>query len=447
MPSKCLPTYISILACLFVNITFCGCKSSGRNAVFATLGKAESIVSTHPDSAYDILCSISPPPWQGEALARFSLLFVRASYATGRELPDSSLLNTALHFYAHSCDSFGKAWSHCLAAQTYIKKGMEKEAMQHLQQAKKAAKATEDILLRKTLEETEKTTSVSLAASLKEQAIVARQEAVEKERLHDFKESAYSWEKYVRLDDSLHKIVCRLEKQTSKHISAYSKNKDVEEIRKREEKIRNIDILLFFSLIATGVGFLVLYSEKCERRKLDIVRSKSDLLNRTILLLQEKNKDLLLRQQLLYKQMEETLRNKRSEITVLKTEQDTLRKNILDTNEIIKKIKALHYQPVSKKIKDRKDLLFSSQDCEQLYEAVNMAYDNWVQRLRKKYAMLTESDVFVCCLLKTGVNNLDIAILTDSSIEALRKRKYRMKRDKFQITDNALALEDFLRNF
>ena len=86
-------------------------------------------------------------------------------------------------------------------------------------------------------------------------------------------------------------------------------------------------------------------------------------------------------------------------------------------------------------------------DMKNLFEAMNFCYDGFEKRLREEYSALTTDDVYVCCLLRMGVSNANIVLLLGSNEEALKKRKYRIKREKIGLGKDGLSLEDFLAKY
>lgn len=63
----------------------------------------------------------------------------------------------------------------------------------------------------------------------------------------------------------------------------------------------------------------------------------------------------------------------------------------------------------------------------EIFDSVNMVYENLTSRLQKDFPTLTESDLQICCLVKLHLNNSVIATLTGISPSSVTKRKQRLK--------------------
>lgn len=53
----------------------------------------------------------------------------------------------------------------------------------------------------------------------------------------------------------------------------------------------------------------------------------------------------------------------------------------------------------------------------------------------------------MCCMLKMKISTHDIAVLLNISEEALRKRKYRLKLEKFNLPQDRESLDKFIENY
>lgn len=63
----------------------------------------------------------------------------------------------------------------------------------------------------------------------------------------------------------------------------------------------------------------------------------------------------------------------------------------------------------------------------EVFEYVNLVYDNLTSRLQKDFSTLTDTDLHICCLIKLHLSNSVIAILTGISPSSVTKRKQRLK--------------------
>lgn len=63
----------------------------------------------------------------------------------------------------------------------------------------------------------------------------------------------------------------------------------------------------------------------------------------------------------------------------------------------------------------------------EIFDYVNMVYENLTCRLQKDFSTLTDTDLQICCLIKLHLSNSVIAILTGISPSSVTKRKQRLK--------------------
>jgi tetratricopeptide (TPR) repeat protein len=83
----------------------------------------------------------------------------------------------------------------------------------------------------------------------------------------------------------------------------------------------------------------------------------------------------------------------------------------------------------------------------ELIQTTNTLFNGFASRLRKEYPALSTEDIGFCCLLKINVSMQDLADIYCISKAGITKRKTRMKKEKFKISDNFLDLDDFLLNY
>ena len=82
-----------------------------------------------------------------------------------------------------------------------------------------------------------------------------------------------------------------------------------------------------------------------------------------------------------------------------------------------------------------------------LIEAMDNCFDGYVRKLHSAYPVLTADDMLLICLLYIGVNNVDISLVLSITDSALKKRKYRIKKEKLNLSSCEQSLEDFLLHF
>lgn len=138
---------------------------------------------------------------------------------------------------------------------------------------------------------------------------------------------------------------------------------------------------------------------------------------------------------------------KESKLREYLRKEEGLKEQIFKMNKVVKKIEGMNSLNSFQKKKANAELILSEKELEDLFSAINFCYDNFEKCLSTKYPNLTNDDIYMCCLLRMGVSNQNIAILLASNDEALKKRKYRIKREKMNITQEGISLEDFLKHF
>lgn len=221
--------------------------------------------------------------------------------------------------------------------------------------------------------------------------------------------------------------------------------------------------LMYLSLVAILLlVILVSFSVyvKKEKKRKELIKTKDALINQNLRELQKKTNELLLqRQELSDKEqaLKESMVQKntleeeknRNELLLaqLSSQQSQLKERIFKLNETVRKIESLESLNPRQKQKSKADLLLSKQDLTNLFDAMNFCHNSFEERLRSDYSLLTEDDIYVCCLLRMGVCHSDIALLLDTNEEALKKRKYRIKREKIGLENDGVALENFLSDY
>lgn len=226
-------------------------------------------------------------------------------------------------------------------------------------------------------------------------------------------------------------------------------------------------LIAVLSLLLVGGGGYYVYRRR-ERNIREIIHTKEELAIKAMNSLRQKANEMQ-EQQVVLQEKEQALREAlerqrqleeqsqtstpvRSEtlqqqLCDMQEQQEELRRRVFLTNEVVKKVEKLKGLNSAQKRKGYADLLLSPNERRELYEAVNYSFNGLEVRLREIFPALTDDDIFVCCLVRMGLPNADIALLTESSDEALKKRKYRIKNQKIRIADKTQTLEDFLSSF
>ena len=192
----------------------------------------------------------------------------------------------------------------------------------------------------------------------------------------------------------------------------------------------------------------------------EVIREKNSLLLQSRLQLQEKANELLQQRQAL-QEKEQALRESMRREAGLKgglsamerqlaqyaSQQELLKKQLFKTNEAVQRIEDLDSLNSAQKVKKGKKLQLSQQELSSLFAAINACHHDFEKRLRAKYPSLTGTDVYLCCLLRMGVSNENIVVLLDTTENALKRRKYRIKHEKIAMPPQYESLDEFLRSF
>ena len=211
---------------------------------------------------------------------------------------------------------------------------------------------------------------------------------------------------------------------------------------------------LYISLTAICMAVLTVaviffYKRREEKRKLaEQIRSKDDLMKEMRLQLQEKTIDLHAAQEKIIEKetaLDKELSQREKMRSEYSSKEAAMRKEILRHSEIIRKMEQLNKMSQQDKIQSR-SVVLSDEEQDNLAEIVNICYNNFTDRLWKKFPTLTKADISLCCLIKIGISNSNMLYLLDTSKVALKKRKNRLKHDKMGMDEND-SLDEFIMEF
>ncbi len=148
--------------------------------------------------------------------------------------------------------------------------------------------------------------------------------------------------------------------------------------------------------------------------------------------------------------LEAELQNKNNELT-LQTTALVKRNEAIQTllEELDKQKEELGDRYPNKLYKRLRSLMESTlnnqADWVQFESYFNSAHQNFVDRLRQRYADLTTGDLRMCCLLRMNLSTKEIASLMNVSVRAIELRRYRLRKRLALETDTNLV--NFLMNF
>ena len=211
---------------------------------------------------------------------------------------------------------------------------------------------------------------------------------------------------------------------------------------------------LYISLTAICMAVLTIaviffYKRREEKRKLaEQMRSKDDLMKEMRLQLQEKTIDLHAAQEKIIEKetaLDKELSQREKMRSEYSSKEAAMRKEILRHSEIIRKMEQLNKMSQQDKIQSR-SVVLSEEEQDNLAEVINICYNNFTDRLWKKFPTLTKADISLCCLIKIGISNSNMLYLLDTNKVALKKRKNRLKHDKMGMDEND-SLDEFIMEF
>lgn len=134
--------------------------------------------------------------------------------------------------------------------------------------------------------------------------------------------------------------------------------------------------------------------------------------------------------------------------------------NLLRKNEILLKIKdgidlsIRHFEDDEKnrgirelqKLKyEIRDNIEHDDDWKKFEQNFDVVYEDYLNRLGKKYPSLSIGDKKICAYLKMGLSSKDIAPLMNMSVHSVEMARYRLRK-KLEL-DRSVNLSEFLQNF
>lgn len=176
--------------------------------------------------------------------------------------------------------------------------------------------------------------------------------------------------------------------------------------------------------------------------------------------LREKRRRMLTDERLRNEQIEEETRKlryenallqKETELTALREQEAQQQVKVADLRAALFRKLSVYGKLPSLAQKSEKDpsarITLSEEEWGEILQTVNEAFDGFTKRLTEAYPLMTEKDLRFCCLVKLNVNMKDLSDIYCVSKAAISKRKFRIKTEKMNVTDEQLSLDDFLRSF
>lgn len=176
----------------------------------------------------------------------------------------------------------------------------------------------------------------------------------------------------------------------------------------------------------------------------------------------EKKKRILSEQALHKEQIEEKARllehenlllHKEAELGILREKEISLRSKESEMREAMfrrisffQKLPSFSHETTDDALPSRK-IVVTNAEWAEVKLAINDGFDNFVVRLQQTFPQLTDKEINFCCLIKISINMQDLSDIYCVSKAAITKRKYRIKTDKMNITDENISLDTFLQSF
>lgn len=205
------------------------------------------------------------------------------------------------------------------------------------------------------------------------------------------------------------------------------------------------------AMTSTTVAIIVffttyLYVSHHRRKSRLAIQQQLNIFNESIKQMQQREKEILDKQ---LKAREDaltyahSLEDKAKELNMTKKLLSDMRQNLLQSNIAVKKIhEILKHSNNPNKVKKTPPL--SSKEISEFITAINNCYDKFAENLTKQYPTLNINNVYLCCLIKLGLDNPGLCAILDISDNTLRKRKYRLKCEKIDTSRLYNSLEEAL---
>ena len=195
-------------------------------------------------------------------------------------------------------------------------------------------------------------------------------------------------------------------------------------------------------IIVVGIAAFATYTIYSRRRKqlLDTLRHQSEDINRL-----QQSATILMDEKIKASEREMALaaqaNDKDQELSTSRALIADLKKRLLLNNRVVKKVQETIDAAKRPKANKQPEPL-SDTEISELIAAVNDCYNGFANALTAQYPSLTDSEIYLCCLIKIGLDNPGLCAVLGISDSALRKRKYRLKSSKFDPVSQFETLDE-----
>lgn len=205
---------------------------------------------------------------------------------------------------------------------------------------------------------------------------------------------------------------------------------------KLELKSKQLKMLLIISVLAVVVLvvvlILVIYMRKV--KTMAILKAKDDMMAEMSTTLQLRINEL--------QELRTQLAENSDELEETRRQRQELKLRIFEMNEVVRKINEF------KKMKNSdvvgRNHVLVDEELKILSEMTDFLHNGIITKLRTMHPKLTKDDLHLCCLLSLGLSGTKIALMLNTSDDALKKRKSRLVHGKLDVADSNETLEEYL---
>lgn len=253
------------------------------------------------------------------------------------------------------------------------------------------------------------------------------------------------------------------EAQLRAELDAQLREVELQDVKRRSEEEEKAWTVLLGLFLFMGL-FSLLLGEWRHRRRFRRLRhllfSQADHIQTTDSeasaarqQLEEHQSMLLQREQQLRRSLTELQQSQiqgeeqRLQIRQMEDRLERMQEEMFASNPVVSKIRHLSSLDEKQRTKAHQEYALGKDERKSLYEAIDLRYADFVSRMQSAYPLLNADDLLVCALLRMDVPNADVAFLLSCSEEALKKRKFRIKKEKLLQPSDGKPLDEFLHHF
>ena len=272
-----------------------------------------------------------------------------------------------------------------------------------------------------------------------------------------------TYEAMLRLKGLLSKHPDASEAQLRAELDAQLREVELQDVKRRSEEEEKAWTVLLGLFLFMGL-FSLLLGEWRHRRRFRRLRhllfSQADHIQTTDSeasaarqQLEEHQSMLLQREQQLRRSLTELQQSQiqgeeqRQQIRQMEDRLERMQEEMFASNPVVSKIRDLSSLDEKQRTKAHQEYALGKDERKGLYEAIDLRYADFVSRMQSAYPLLNADDLLVCALLRMDVPNADVAFLLSCSEEALKKRKFRIKKEKLLQPSDGKPLDEFLHHF